>query len=97
MEMSTTGEISFTRPDGRPVPDAPPAPRLQEDCVDQLIAAHEEMGLEIDPWTPTPDWHGERLDLDFAIRALRPLSSPPFIREHEARNEAVCESPSNEG
>ena len=73
MEISATGEISFTRPEGRPLPDAPPALPLQEDCVGQLIAAHEEMGLEIDAWTATPDWHGERLDLDFTMRALRAL------------------------
>jgi hypothetical protein len=47
MQMSATGEISFTRPDGRPLPDVPAAPRLENDCVDQLIAAHEGMGLEI--------------------------------------------------
>ena len=71
--MSVTGEISFTRPDGRPLPDTPPAPRLPEDSVDQLITAQQDMGLEIDVWTPTPDWHGERLDLDFAMRAFRAL------------------------
>jgi hypothetical protein len=73
MEMSATGEISVTRPDGRPLPDAPPAPRLPEDSVNELMATHHAVGLEIDAWTPTPDWHGERLDLDFAIRALRAL------------------------
>jgi hypothetical protein len=71
VHISATGEISFTRPDGRPLPDAPALPQLPEDCVDRLIAAQQD--LEIDAWTPTPDWHGERLDLDFAIRALRAL------------------------
>jgi hypothetical protein len=73
MEILATGEISFTRPAGRPLPDAPPAARLREDCVDQLNASHEKMGLQTAAWTPTPDWHGERLDLDFAMRALRAL------------------------
>jgi hypothetical protein len=71
VQMSASGEISFTRPDGRPLPDAPALPRLPEDCVDRLIGAQQD--LEIDAWTPTPDWHGERLDLDYAIRALRAL------------------------
>jgi hypothetical protein len=71
VQMSAAGEISFTRPDGRPLPDAPAAPRLPADSIEQLVAAHEEMGLEIDAWTPTPLWHGERLDLHYAIRALR--------------------------
>jgi hypothetical protein len=31
---------------------------------------HEAVGIEIDASTSTPDWHGERLDLDWAIRAL---------------------------
>jgi hypothetical protein len=71
MEVAATGELSFTWPDGRPLLDVPPAPRLDDHSVDHLIAVHDAMGLEIDAWTPTPDWHGERLDLDFAILSLR--------------------------
>src|SRR5687767_710450 len=73
MHVAPDGGITFTRPDGRLLPDAPSLPRLREDRVDRLIAANRDGGLKIDPWTATPTWHGERLDLDYAIRGLRAL------------------------
>jgi hypothetical protein len=36
-----------------------------------LIGRHREKGIEINAWTPTPHWHGEKLDLDWAILTLR--------------------------
>ena len=34
--------------------------------------------LTIDPHTATPNWHGERLDLHWAIRVLHPsIADPP--------------------
>jgi hypothetical protein len=29
----------------------------------------------MDAWTPTPDWHGERLDLEFALMTLSRILS----------------------
>jgi hypothetical protein len=73
MQVAANGELTFFRPDGRIIPDAPALPSLPEDCIDRLIGAHRELGVQIDPWTPTPPWCGERLDLDYAIRGLRTL------------------------
>jgi hypothetical protein len=71
MMMTAAGEVLFEWPDGRPLVDAPAAPRLPEDPVSGLFDAHRDGGLEIDAWTATADWRGERLDLDFAVRTLR--------------------------
>src|SRR5688572_1920917 len=68
---SESGDLRFLLPDGRILPNAPPAVRLPEDAVARLQSAHRQQGLQIDARTPTPDWHGERLDLDFAILTLR--------------------------
>jgi hypothetical protein len=73
MHVAPDGKIAFVRPDGRPLPDVPSLPQLQEDCVRRLIATNHELGVKIDPWTATPPWLGERLDLDYAIRGLRAL------------------------
>jgi hypothetical protein len=36
-----------------------------------MIDRNHSDGIAPDPWTPTPDWHGERLDLGFAVDVLR--------------------------
>ena len=36
-----------------------------------MIDRNHSDGISPDPWTPTPDWHGEPLDLDWAIRVMR--------------------------
>ena len=73
MHSAANGELTFTRPDGRPIPEAPALPSLPEHAVARFVAAHEELGVDIDPWTATPPWQGERLDLDYALRGLRAL------------------------
>jgi hypothetical protein len=32
---------------------------------------HGERGIVPDAWTPTPQWHGEELDLGLALEMLR--------------------------
>lgn len=61
------GELTFERPDGRPLPGVPAAPVLPDDPVGAVVGGHRARGLEIDAWTPTPRWHGERLDLGLAL------------------------------
>ena len=65
----TTAELTFLRPDGRPLPEAPAAsgwdgPALTP--VDRRLAA---AGIDIDAKT-APRWQGERLDLGWAIDVL---------------------------
>ncbi len=71
------GDAKFLRPDGRPLPEAPPAPAWTGPALqptnDRLAAA----GIEIDADT-APSWGGERLDLDWAMDVLwRPRREPP--------------------
>jgi hypothetical protein len=44
---------------------------MSGDPVADLQAEHRELGIEPGPWTATPDWHGERLDVDWALWVLR--------------------------
>ena len=72
--VADDGRIHFRWPDGRAFPDAPQvplAPMLREDPVRALEREHERMGLDIDPWTATPLWNGESLDLGLAIEMFR--------------------------
>ena len=68
--VDQSGAAAFVRPDGRPLPAAPPAPDWDRaplaTTAKQLLAA----GIEIDGSTATPAWRGERLDLKWAIGIL---------------------------
>ena len=70
VRMGPSGDATFCWPDGRPFPAVPTAPRWNGPPLaptdDRLAAA----GIEIGPDTATPDWHGERLDLGYAIDVL---------------------------
>jgi hypothetical protein len=55
----------------------PPAPRLQGDLVEELQSRNEMGAQHIDPWTATPVWRGERLDVGWAIDVLHPLAAQP--------------------
>jgi hypothetical protein len=69
--VTEEGEFRFQRPDGRPLPQAPSAPPVQQDAVASLVAAHVALGLEIDASTAMSGWMGERFDLDYAVLSLR--------------------------
>ena len=71
VRMDARGEPVFRRPDGRVLPDVPPSPNVPREPTLALARAHRSGGVEPDAWTTTPDWHGERLDLGFAIDMLR--------------------------
>ena len=72
---SRTARFQFRRPDGRPLPEVPPAPALQGDPAEALRSRHEAARPEIHARTAIPGWHGERLDLVWAIDVLHPLAT----------------------
>jgi len=65
-----SGEVRFYRPDGRLIPEVPWAPVLPAEPTESLVAEHEAEGIEPGAWTPTPDWHGEPLDMPWAIDVM---------------------------
>jgi 5-methylcytosine-specific restriction endonuclease McrA len=74
VERLPNGELRFSRPDGRVVPEVPLAPDVPADPVAALRAANETQGLRLNARTTTPGWLGERLDVGWAIDVLHPLA-----------------------
>jgi hypothetical protein len=72
VELRDDGDARFFRPDGRPFPEAPPAPRWAGPALEPTTSHLAAAGITIDGDTATPDWYGERLDLVWAIDVLRP-------------------------
>ncbi len=70
VRMDATGEAEFHWPDGRPLPAAPRAPQWNGPPLAPTDARLDAGGIAIGPDTATPDWHGERLDLVYAIDVL---------------------------
>ncbi len=68
--LDASGNVEFVRPDGRPLPDAPAPPDWTGRPLAPVRARLEQDGVSIDPDTLTPDWRGERLDLDWVIHQL---------------------------
>ncbi len=68
--LDAAGNVEFVRPDGRPLPEAPAPPDWTGRPLAPVRARLERDGVSIDPDTLTPDWRGERLDLDWAIHQL---------------------------
>jgi hypothetical protein len=71
VSVTADGELCFQRPDGEPIPQVPAPPELGDDPVASLERDNVDAGLELGPWTATPGWRGERMDLDWTIRVLR--------------------------
>jgi hypothetical protein len=74
VDQQLDGELRFRRPDGRSIPDVPPASVAPDDLVKKFRALHEAQGLRLDAQTTTPGWLGERLDVGYAIDVLHPLA-----------------------
>ena len=72
VERLRDGELRFRRPDGRLLPDVPPAPRVPDDPVQALRTQNEAAGVRVDAGTTCPGWLGERLDVGWAIDVLHP-------------------------
>jgi hypothetical protein len=86
-------DVRFFRPDGRLVPAVPAAPRLVEDATEVLLKEQVAEGIEPDEWTATPHWHGEALDLDWAVQAMLGLGKR---QEEEEEEEGVKEREAGE-
>jgi 5-methylcytosine-specific restriction endonuclease McrA len=80
MDRQPDGELRFRRPDGRPLPEVPPPPKLPSDAVQVLRARNDEEGLRVHPRTAIPGWLGEPLDVGWAIDVLHPLARRPLAR-----------------
>ena len=77
VERHSDGALSFRRPDGRLLPDVPPAPAVPCDPSRALQAKNEASGLRLHARTACPGWQGERLDVGWAIDVLHPLAVRP--------------------
>ena len=66
------GGYQFLRPDGRPLPPVPPAPRWQGagEPLAPTVARLASAGVSIGPHTATPEWSGESLNVAAALDAL---------------------------
>src|SRR3984893_8600609 len=71
------GTLDFRRPDGRPLPDVPPAAPLPADPIRTLRAQHAALGLRLHARTACPGWLGERLDVGWALDVLHPRAVGP--------------------
>ncbi|HJV59035.1 MAG TPA: DUF222 domain-containing protein [Methylomirabilota bacterium] len=76
VERAEDGALRFARPDGRPLPDVPPAPAVPADPIGSLERRHVADGLRLHARTACPSWLGERLDVGWAIDVLHPAASP---------------------
>jgi len=74
VERGPGGDLAFRWPNGRLIPEVPPAAAVPAAAVDALRAQHEEQGLHVDERTSMPGWLGERLDVGYAIDVLHPLA-----------------------
>ena len=77
VDRQPDGTLRFRRPDGRPLPEAPPPVAVPADPVQVLRAGHVAQGLRLHPRTACPGWLGERLDVAWAIDVLHPLAAGP--------------------
>ncbi|HEY7518176.1 MAG TPA: hypothetical protein VIE36_07770 [Methylomirabilota bacterium] len=70
----------FRWPTGLLLAAVPPPAAVPAEDLDPLGAHSDALGLEIDAYTSTPAWLGERLDLEWAISVLHPLACRPSRR-----------------
>ena len=76
--LRNDGEARFAWPDGRPLLAAPRPPTWKGTPLAPSTERLAAGGIAIDPSTATPHWHGERLDLAYAIDVMwRPRSNEP--------------------
>ena len=64
------GQFRFLRPDGVPLPAEPPAACWEGAPLAPTDARLASAGVSIGPYTATPDWYGESLDLTAALDVL---------------------------
>jgi 5-methylcytosine-specific restriction endonuclease McrA len=85
LERDANGALTFRRPTGWTIPDVPELPAVPVDPMEVLRDVNIAQGLDIDGDTMTPNWHGERLDVPYAIDVLHPraLASRPDGLAHD--------------
>ena len=77
VRLDPAGDAEFCWPDGRPFPAVPPPPRWSGPPLAPTDARLAASAIVIDADTATPDWHGERLDVGFAIDVMwMPRTAP---------------------
>ena len=82
--LQPDGTARFRRPDGRPLPVAPPAPRLDGPPLAPMLAHLKTAGITIDPQAGRPRWYGEQLDEVWAIDVLwKPRTAGSSAGAHE--------------
>jgi hypothetical protein len=77
LSRAPDGGFDFSRPDGQPLPDVPPA---SAPPTDPVVALHEQHTALIHPRTSCARWLGERLDVGWAIDVLHPSPNRPAER-----------------
>ena len=75
IQSTDRGEIRVIQPDGRPLVDAPTAPQWNGEALAPTDGRLDADDLRVGPDTATPDWHGESLDLDWAVTVLHPAGA----------------------
>ena len=70
VRLDPAGDAEFCWPDGRPFPAVPPPPRWSGPPLAPTDARLAASAIVIDADTATPDWHGEPLDVGFAIDVM---------------------------
>ena len=77
VRVDAGGVMTFLRPDGRPLSEAPAAPAWSGPALAPVDGRLRAAGIDIDADT-APRWQGERLDLGWAIDVLwRPRAAAP--------------------
>ena len=77
VRVDAGGAMTFLRPDGRPLAEAPAAPAWSGPALAPVDGRLRAAGIDIDADT-APRWQGERLDLGWAIDVLwRPRAAAP--------------------
>jgi hypothetical protein len=79
VERQANGELSFRRPDGRPLPEVPEPATVPANAVETLEGQNGGAGVQIGPRTSMPGWQGERLDIGYAISVLHPRANSSSI------------------
>jgi hypothetical protein len=74
VEGRPDGELTFRRPDGRPLPAVPAPP---PGCPRALAREHRRRGRDVAADACVPQWAGERLDLAAAVDALLTFAPLP--------------------
>ena len=72
LERLSDGALQFRRPDGRPLPDVPAPATVPADPAEAIRAKNAAQGLNLNARTGLAQWHGERLDVRWAIDVLHP-------------------------